>query len=354
MALVPSCSGIYFPEPPMDNILTLAWKNKEGDVPGPYSCVVYKVKCSAPQLFYVIPRYGALLVSDGSGKSLRPCAVNITFGLRPTTGDAPSEVTMSTLPPQRRPSTSVALSAGSHQERFAIEYFLISGDRPTYERLAQVLAAESGLTEVVRDVWEHISSTAPRTTPINLKVFMSGVTMDNSKADSGMIVVPPEAKLTRPSLHEHMMRRASGSSHTRDNNASHSVPRVSERSKSGGASELRALKLGIDALRHEYTTPGATSARVPDMSGAVGMTSASSNNVITCNSNGNGLYPPPGDTGADMIMRIPEGNNDFIKQKKDGLPLIYVLAAMFGTYVISMLFWRRGSDNHNSISVGQI
>ncbi|KAH9588815.1 hypothetical protein LSM04_009700 [Trypanosoma melophagium] len=351
MVLVPSCSGIYFPDTPMDNILTLTWQCNEGEAPGPYSFIVYKVKSSAPQLFYVIPRYGALLVSDASGKSLHPSAVDITFGLRPTTGDAPSEITMSTLPPQRRSSPSVALSGASHQERFAIEYFLLSGDRPAYERIANVLAADGGLTKVVRAVWEHIPSNVPRCMPINLKVFMSGVTMDSSRANDGMTVVPPEAKLTRPSLQEHMMHRASIFSQTRENSTASSVSRLPERSGSGGSSELRALKLGIDSLRHEYAATGTTSARRPDMSGSVGMTSASTNNTNTYKSNTKGLNPTQGDSNADIIMRIPEKNDILNRQKKSGLPLIFVLAAMFSTYVIAILFWRRGTGNNNSITV---
>ncbi|EAN92725.1 hypothetical protein C3747_26g204 [Trypanosoma cruzi] len=327
MTLVASCGGIYFPETPVENILTLTWQVKEGsEAAVPYGSVVFKVKSSSPKSFYVHPRYGALLVSDGLGLPRDPCSTQVTFGLRPAATEVLSEAAATTAP---RSATSIGVGNGYH-ERIVIEYIHVSGDRAIYDRLSQGLAADSRLSEVVRGVWDLMTGGtlhATRGTPITLKVYTECVTRESGKKGDGVVVVvPPTAKLVPPALREQLLNRMS-TAHAREISTSSTAPSASEKHTRGaGTSELRALKLGIDALRNE---PEAATTAAPVATDD------------TYNSSSKNIPRLQADhTETDILMRMPKLDSATTKGSKDGVPLFMVLAAMLFTYVITMLLWR--------------
>ncbi|KEG08161.1 hypothetical protein DQ04_07861030 [Trypanosoma grayi] len=361
MTLVASCNALYFPDPPMDNIITLSWQRQEGAVLAACSCVIFKVKSSSPKSFHVLPRYGALLLTDASGNPCTPCSAQITFGLRAAATDAVSEAATTTM--RRLPHS--AAGSHPHQERFAIEYAILAAARPTYERIVQAVAGGERLTEVVRSVWELVASGAQRSvrgSPISLKAHMEGVTMDSSKAGRhGVVVVPPTAHLVWTTLQTRLMSRASPAS-AMESGSSPSTRHLSERNRGAtAAGELRALSLGIEALRHDAptstsnatipTNTGINSTGTPmkGMPGGAGANPAAARAAYDTGDNG---IPTPADgEAADIVMRITpmKGGRaavspfSVLSDGKNGIPLVVVLVAMFGTYLITVLLLRGGS-----------
>ncbi|RNF03431.1 hypothetical protein TraAM80_05728 [Trypanosoma rangeli] len=330
MALIASCGGIYFTETPVENIITLTWQVKEGGgASPPYSSVIFKVKSSAPKLFYVHPRYGALLVTDGAGQPHEACRTQVTFGLRPVVTDTPSEIAATTAQPI---ATSPGGGGGynhSCHERIVFESMYIPGCRAAYEPLLHGLAAEGRFSEVVRGVWELVvggTHQAVRGAPISLKVYMEGVTTDSSKKGEGVVVVPPTAKLVQPLLRETFLSRTPGTL-AGGLSLSPAFAMVPEKQfRSSGSSELRALKRNIDALCREPDAP------VPDPAASAEATYNSSSKHLS--------HARSSHTEADILMRTPNLDDDALKASKDGVPLFMVLTAMFCTYVVTMLFWR--------------
>ncbi|ESL06899.1 hypothetical protein TRSC58_05419 [Trypanosoma rangeli SC58] len=332
MALVASCGGIYFTETPVENIITLTWQVKEGSgAPPPYSSVIFKVKSSAPKLFYVHPRYGALLVTDDASRPREACSTQVTFGLRPVVTDTSSEIAATAALPTANSPGGGGGHGHTYHERIVFESMYIPGNRAAYERLSHGLAAEGRFSEVVRSVWElAVGGThqAVRCAPISLKVYMEDVTTDSSKKGEGVVVVPPTAKLVRPLLREKFLSRASGTlaGGLGPNPTSATAPE--KQFRDSGSSELRALKLCIEALPHEPDVP----APVPAPAASTGATYNSSSKPLS--------HARSSHTGADILMRTPSLEDDAFKGFKDGVPLFVVLAAMFCTYVITMLLWR--------------
>ncbi|SCU71483.1 uncharacterized protein TEOVI_000306400 [Trypanosoma equiperdum] len=151
MALLASCSGLYFPDgESVDNIVTLTWRAPAtASAQQPRSVVLFKVKASNPHKFYIVPRYGTILVSDDSGrKPPQPPAVSITFGLRPQSDDP-----LEPPPPSLRRDNS---------DRFAIEYLLVVPDAATHEHLTQELSrphrrGSNTVETAARELWEQVS-----------------------------------------------------------------------------------------------------------------------------------------------------------------------------------------------------
>ncbi|RNE95783.1 uncharacterized protein Tco025E_09915 [Trypanosoma conorhini] len=330
MTLTASCGAIYFTETPVENIITLTWQVKEGgEAPAPCSSVIFKVKSSAPKLFYVHPRYGALLLADAAGRPRDASGVQVTFGLRPVATDALSDVAATTAPPTEM--SPVGGGGNGYHERIVIESLYIPGDRVVYERLSQGLAAGVHLSDLVRGVWDAVAGgahSAVRGGPISLKVYTDGVTTDAGRKGEGVVVVPPTARLVRPSLREQISGRLSGTlAHggvSAPAPASASAAASDRQFRGTEPSELRALKLGIDALRHEPNTAPAAATE-----------------EATYNSSSRNI-PRPRSSHAetDILMRMPQLDAVAPKGSKDGFPLLMVLAAMFCTYVITMLLWR--------------
>ncbi|EKF39047.1 hypothetical protein MOQ_000732 [Trypanosoma cruzi marinkellei] len=377
MTLVASCGGIYFPETPVENILTLTWQLKESNEPTmPYGSVVFKVKSTSPKLFYVHPRYGVLLVSDSFGQSRNPCRTQVTFGLRPATTEVLSEeattttttaaaaaaaTTVTTTPP--RSTTSIGVGNNYH-ERIVIEYIYISGDRAIYDRLSQGLATENRLSEVVRGVWDLLTGgtlQATRGTPITLKVYMDCVMKESEeekeeneketkkrKGEDGtmvVVVVPPTAKLVPPTLREQLLLNRMSTSHAREISMSSAAVSTSEKHiRSVGSNELRALKLGIDALRNEREMASSAVPVIKDdtynKNNNNNNSSSNSNSNSNNNKNRNIPHSQVDHIETDILMRMPKLDNVTTKGFKNGVPLFMVLVAMFFTYVITMLLWR--------------
>ena len=83
MSLAASCENLYFPAEQFDNVVALKWNTNDTPLE-PNTSVIFKVKSTAPQLFHVVPRYGAILLADATGATVQNSskATAITFGLR--------------------------------------------------------------------------------------------------------------------------------------------------------------------------------------------------------------------------------------------------------------------------------
>ncbi|KPA80831.1 hypothetical protein ABB37_04258 [Leptomonas pyrrhocoris] len=393
MSLSLSCDGLYFPAEPYDNITTLKW-NPGGTPLEPNTSVIFKVKCTAPQLFHVVPRYGAIPLADATGTSVQPAskATTITFGLREHhagaeeengaaggNGTAVSAMNRGAASPQASRATSAAPGGPPYQERFAVEYVMIKSEPLAFQQIFNSLADHRKLTEVVKNMWSLVASSAIPSAhmgtqaSINLKVFMENVVMNrNDPAPPGRdeatkIVVPIEARLVAPNAHERASRTdghnpSSAASHKTSENASAtaSTPPSSRRK---AVDELRALKEEINLMRRDSS---ASQNGSPQNAASTPTTQRSADARRVLDS----LSPPPRNSsspaaaaaasplpaveGEDIVMKFDYGGDDSkggvgAKEKKRGLKVYLVLALMFALYT-SLLVMRRGTK-HSSVEV---
>lgn len=331
MSLEPSCSSLYFPtNVPRDNIIKLQWKDDDNasEWRKPYTMVIYKVKCTSPQLFHVLPRYGALLVADASGNPPQGFkGGNIVFALKENYAQARDE-----SPAQTTPSTPQSSGAGRYQHRFSVEYILIRNEPLVYQQVVQSLSDQVRLTDVVKNVWSLVSANAitashvGKKAALSIKAYTENVVLSaDDPSPTGneqtKVVVPKEATLMQPSLHERLTTAA---------------PRNTESGKP--TDELRALKEELHTLRTDRgSLSGASGGRSPSLS------------------DGGGAQQPaqPG-SAEDILMKGPcddEQPDGSPAKKKKGLKLYLVIVIMFVVYVIT-LFSTRGSGSVQKVSHG--
>ncbi|KAG5487062.1 hypothetical protein LSCM1_07732 [Leishmania martiniquensis] len=385
MVLTASCDALYFPSEPRDNVLTLQWSTQDAPQE-PNTSVIFKVKCTAPQLFHALPRYGALLLADATGAAMSSSnqMATITFSRREnhsggdgSGGASPSAVNRQAAPTMTRPSRASSATPGGplYQERFAIEYVVISSEPLAFQQILSARADTARLTEVVKNVWSLIASGAiPRAhlstqAGINLKVYMENVVLQRSDpAPSGgdeatKIVVPPEARLV-PVASERRGRQAHDAT---DSSRSRPVGAPSPQLSSGGygaggpgsvspaprrkpADELRVLREEINSMRRESVTSTGTA------SGSV--LSSYSPPVSAPNNQPRGregtaaVKAPstPGAAGAnscdDLIMKFDLGGRGSgggaCAANKEGLKVYVLLLLMLALYG-GILFMRRSA-----------
>lgn len=401
MPLVASCDALYYPEQPLDNVIGLHWEADEGEserrssvsAPEPSTSLVFKVKSTAPQLFHVRPHYGALLLADpaamATAKHLQ--STTLQFGLRSnyeaaadggggggggggglgtSPGDAATVATRRTAP-----YSGDSPSAARPQERFVIDYTVVSSEPLAYQQIAQALHDPAKLTEVVKSIWALISSGAvtrshvgPRR-GIGLNVYMSKVFLSEADAASEAsasdaagrpVIVPPNAKLIPCSL----IDRTSGSGSGNGNSPSRATQRVLSPSTAssasaavspakkgggggGGGDAMRLLKEEVKALRQEARSPQDSSSR------NVTPNNNSSSPLRTlpeaASSAGKPSFEGQGDADDDILMKVnldPDAAGlsvDGKPRKKKGVKLYLLLAIMFAVYVLC-LFMRRGGE----------
>ncbi|CCW61340.1 unnamed protein product [Phytomonas sp. EM1] len=272
MPLTASCDGVYFTNPPKDNLITLTWENDATTPFIPYSFVIFKVKCTTPHMFHIHPCFGAILLSESSDTSStntlnngisKQQGVNIVIGLQdsylPHGHNVYGDEAVS------RQTASLSSTKKRLQEHFVIESLIVTQDMMAFQQSVDSLHDTIRLSHTVKRLWSLISSNEiPRshTRPcnaINLKVYMKNVVMH----DAGFIkpggdvtkavVVPKSAVLIPPSLTWQAKSQTSPSS---SNNYSTVLVNHSEGMQGANISshtpmkdELRALKNEIALLR---------------------------------------------------------------------------------------------------------
>ena len=387
MSLAASCENLYFPAEQFDNVVALKWNTNDTPLE-PNTSVIFKVKSTAPQLFHVVPRYGAILLADATGATVQNSskATAITFGLREhhtgaegeggagnkngAGGAAPSTPSRVSTARTSRAASAAPNGGPAYQERFAVEYVMIKSEPLAFQQIFNSLTDHSKLTEVVKNMWSLVASGAiPRAhlgvqASINMKVFMVNVVMKQSDPapvggdETTKIVVPPEARLVstngqgRVSVHNQSTatsRRVSEAAST-----ANSTPSSSRRK---AVDELRALKEEINLMRRD--------------SGAFPSSHASPSTANTPSSQRtadprrltDSLSPPhksaasaaalPAVMDEDVIMKFDYGvgvNADG-KPKKKGLKVYLVLMIMFTLYVLLLSMRRGATHNMKAVAV---
>jgi hypothetical protein len=394
MSLVPSCENLYFPAEPRDNVLALRWSTNDAPLE-PNTSVIFKVKCTAPQLFHVLPRYGAILLADATGALVQSSnkATEITFGLRENHagteennngggGVSPSAMNRaSTARPSRASSAAPGGGGPTYQERFAIEYVVIKSEPLAFQQIFNTLADHGKLTEVVKSMWSLVASGAiPRAhlgvqASINMKVFMENVVLNkNDPAPNGgeevaKIVVPAEARLVVPSAHvqgshtssRHQLSSATSRRPSETNpSATNSTPPSSRRK---AVDELRALKEEINLMRRDSSTLHSTSSPNATAAGAPNTQSAAEARQLM-----DSLSPPQKTAaaaaaapaaaiveGEEVIMTFDlgsDGASSASKKKTKGLKVYLVLAMMFILYTFLLIMRRGATHSVEAITAG--
>eukprot|EP00796_Vickermania_ingenoplastis_P002167 gene2167-1336_t len=155
----PSCDTLYFTKEPLDNVVTLDYSQGSDAALQPYATAIFKVKCTAPQSFHVVPCYGAVLLRDEAGeKPMGYTGGGITFSLIRKDGV--------------RPPTS---------ERFSVEYHVLQQEPVTFKKVSESLADPTQQAHTAKWAWSLVSSQAlPRAhvgpkLSIPLKMVLEGV-----------------------------------------------------------------------------------------------------------------------------------------------------------------------------------
>lgn len=189
MSLVPSCDTLYFTRSPVENLITLHYQQQSVPLP-PFSTAVFKVKCSSPQLFHVVPCYGAVLLSNREGaKPVGYKGGNITFSLNQphaARGEAGGVA-----------SSAAAAAATLHSERFCIEYYVLREEEFTYKKIHSSLSNPSQQAQAAKAAWSLISSnTLPKSHVSDKGLISLSVKVEG---EEGSLEIPPAARLTTPS-----------------------------------------------------------------------------------------------------------------------------------------------------------
>lgn len=377
MSLAVSASGIYFPDVPRDNVLQLQWREARAALTsrGPSTLVVFKLKCSFPQLFYVRPRYGVLLLLDESGMVLEPSSstpnslhaaaeTSVVVGRREYYQSIAKNDTATTLAP--------ASSTRRSGERFAVEYALLSGDGNTFRQIAQALDNYRRLTDTVKNTWAMIDSGTIAAARIgvrdvvSLRVYMGNVVLQESspRPDGKCTVVPPGVTLIPLSLQDSANERLTN---TPCSTATANV-RTNPSSTPARLGAVDALQEEIDGLREEVrSTPGGSNRNYYGVSpprahsdsdpflqsnlqgeaanGIIKGTAVASSNgpsvSIQTPAKDNRRPGPPDsdDRTGDLLMQLTTQGSGARGTK--GLKIYLVLLLMFTVYCI-MLWIRRG------------
>lgn len=178
MALTPSCDTLFFTKTPVENVITLQLSTTGETVTSsplaPHSTAIFKVKCSAPQSFHVVPCYGAVLLFDGEGA--RPAGYkggSLSIALNQKEG------------------ATVALG----NERFSIEYYILQSEALTYDKIAASLSNPTQQTHAAKAAWSLVGSdTLPRE-----HVSRKGVITLQVKVEGPTpLPIPPTARLVTP------------------------------------------------------------------------------------------------------------------------------------------------------------
>ncbi|CAD2222462.1 hypothetical protein AGDE_10784 [Angomonas deanei] len=328
MTLKASCDALYFPDTPRDNIIQLTWE--KGSTPlESLSLLIYKAKCTAPHLFHVLPRYGAILLTTANGAAL-PGTGTISFGLREpqsTHAEGNSAVTAT-------PSNS---GTKKYQERFALEYLVIHSETAAHQQISQVGGDPTRTSEVVKSIWSMVTS---RTIPsshvgakggVNLKVYMQNVVLSTESPRPGCIIVPDTAQLVSPSLQDRLSGDRS------PNSAAHYSPTASSHRGSVGGTSAATIENELRALREEITTLKAET--TPSRS------VADSNSPASVSESGTPLamrsLVQGGFGGGDSrIMDYPFPVASGTPKKKSGLKLSRLLLIMLVFYILCVLLFR--------------
>ncbi|KAK7196392.1 hypothetical protein NESM_000576000 [Novymonas esmeraldas] len=384
MALSASCDALYFPAEPRDNVVTLCWTPQEAPLQ-PNTTVLYKVKCTAPQLFHVQPRYGGLVLADATGTATPAPSqtTTITFGLRGGGGGgadgeddgaaAPSAVSRHTT---RGASATPGGGGGgpAYQERFAVEYVVVQSEPLALQQIHGSLGDAARLTEVVKNMWSLIASGAiPRAhlgaqATLHLKVYTINVVLHPSDpapgGDGAKIVVPPEARLVPPGSAADRHGGGGGRGDKGGQSPPAAPPPSSRQPGSDGADrqgstassaasrrkpadELRALRDEINTMRRESVAPGSSngggSAR--NTASPVAMTPSNktrSSEVLAAAAPSSAVVSAGGKSSGDQVMRFAGAGAD--KQRAGGIKVYVVLAVMLALYVC-LLWMRRGATH---------
>ncbi|KAH8616901.1 hypothetical protein ERJ75_000416700 [Trypanosoma vivax] len=357
MTLVSSCSGLYFPTKPMDNVVTLSWKLDGNGPHAPRGVVIFKVKSSDPNLFYVMPRYGALLATDASGNLHRLCTARTFFGLRPpshkgnssSSNGSPSAGLCATPLSTGLPS-ALPTASRTHKERFAIDYRLLSADVSTYEHVEQALTSGSLVSESVRNLWEEASNGKFQilsSASVHLKVFRERVESESFCANSRdsehgiapeQFVVPSDASLVPPFMHRGLGNRGRGQVLASKTGI---LPRAVSKIESRiGESGLVSLKSSIDTLR---------SGALPCMSEPGPMTQGetlpSASTIVAPAAGECSASVAAGEGGAEqnIVMCSASVCSAALQSRgRKGIPLFVLIGFMILTHVLAVLLLRRG------------
>ncbi|KAG5511420.1 hypothetical protein JKF63_07383 [Porcisia hertigi] len=381
MTLTASCDALYFPVEPRDNIVTVQWSAVDASL-APNTSVIFKVKCTTPQLFRALPRYGALLLTDAIGAAMPTLnqRTAIRFTLRPNHSgggdDDGGSHRNSILSQQAASRVSRPTPSGkAYQERFAIDYVVIKSEPLAFQRILNNFTDAAQLTGVVKGIWSLTDSGAiPRAHlgsqgAISLKVYMENVVLrlsDPAPAgcnEATKIVVPPEACLVMPSSSEphvpnsHYVTKAG---HRQPASSASEQPPSSE-SKAGhkngtlaaarrkSTDELRALQEEINTMRSESLTPRSTA--MASVRNSYSPCANTPNNPL-CTRDGIDAMGTPAASFApatatssnyldDLIMKIDLGAAPVVKTQR-GLKVYVVLLLMFVLYVFLLLLRRIG------------
>lgn len=372
----------------------------------PNTILVFKVKSTAPQLFHVRPHYGGMLLTGPSGSTRRGDATrtSVLFGLRSNYNDeggggpsgGTSAATRQYAGGGGGNGGKDGKSGGRHPERFVVDYAVIKAEPLAYQQMADALADPSRTADVVKSIWGLVSSNAISrdsiavTGNVALKAYLDNVFVsaaEAQKASSSLststlspsrrpTIVPSNARLVPLSLTAGRRGSAQRSSAGRSTGSGGggSPGNGGDNGSGGGAAatdELRALRGEIQALRHEVHSPnnsdsgafGATSSPHRQHSntssqqqlqpGQLSAAASGIRNRATSGANANnrngGLADPD-----DILMKLQLDPDvariaaDGTSERKKGMKLYLLLAAMFAVYVMCMLVRRMSGPSGKS------
>lgn len=187
----------------------------------PFSFVIFKVKSSLPEVFRVVPSFGALLLTDGDGKK--------------SSGYKGGDIRISMVRPDilhTRPKI-----------RFGIEYYVVQEESFTYNKLVESLALMPKHTATAKTTWSLVSSGtlqrehASELRSIPIQVHLGGESQELKIAPSARLV-PPTGQRTSGGLR-------AGS----DSGGGKSVPSTSEGSQreNGGGKDFSGIGFAGDS-----------------------------------------------------------------------------------------------------------
>lgn len=199
--------ALYFPPPPepnsfVENSVRLTFE-AESAVHSQQVAIVFKLKCSAPNKFHVLPRIGAMVLPAGESSANIVITVAVKddscLSVNGARSPCASLMNRSTLTATPRNGKG---GFRDYQERFSIDVIYITASTEVahiVQRLKNAPTLKKHPNDL-SDVFEKASTgtlgaNAIPLSPVHLKVFMDQVVMGKKgdQLEPGCVVVPAEA-----------------------------------------------------------------------------------------------------------------------------------------------------------------
>lgn len=274
MALTLSCDTLFFTKAGLDNIVTLQWSGVDS---APCSTAVFKVKCSSPQLFHVVPCYGAMLLVDERGD--RPSGYkggSITIAMSSRKEEAASPAT----------------------ERFSIEYYILKEEPFTYQRINSSLSNPQQQAQAAKAAWSLITSDTLLKSHVSPKSSLSiRVKIEGEEA----LDIPSNARLVPHTSHSSPRTARADTSDGGGENAAGGAEAIMQGLKEAARTMKQEINTEIRAAREEEKR-----ARQKEREAATAAATAAAA-TATSNAANRGVVMavcPEPDLSRDVIMRF--------------------------------------------------